>query len=129
MILSNDDEDHPYWYARVIGIYSVSVRLAGPFQGWTSFDVLHVRHYDLTEPFGFGAKRLPALEFSNAADNPYAFGFISPSDIVRAVHLVPTFQLLKTSALLGPSLARRVEEDDSDYSRYYVNMYVCDLST
>jgi hypothetical protein len=128
MILADDEEDHPYWYARVVGIYSVSIRRAGPFVGWTSLDVLHVRHYDLVtrDSFGFGVKRLPGLVFADPTENPHAFGFISPQDIIRAVHLVPGFRFLRTSALLGPSIARRVEENDSDYSRYYVNMCVED---
>ncbi|KAK0496704.1 hypothetical protein EDD18DRAFT_1073881, partial [Armillaria luteobubalina] len=130
MLAPEDMRDaHPYWYARVVGIYHVLIHdkhdvntAATPKQ----IDFLWVRWYGIDDSYqsGFGAKRLHHVGFLNAKE-PGAFGFIDPNDVLRAVHLLPTFVCGTTDEFLeGPSIARRLDEDDEDYERYYVNLYV-----
>jgi hypothetical protein len=49
------------------------------------------------------------------------FGFLDPSQVIRAAHLIPAFLQGCTQELLGPSIAhnKKVEED---WLKYYVGM-------
>ncbi len=130
MFAPEDERDaHPYWYARVIGIYHVLVRDKNDMDtAGTSrhIDFLWVRWYGIDENYraGIQAKRLHRVGFLNAEEDG-AFGFIDPNDVLRSIHLIPTFVLGTTDMLLeGHSIARRPDEDDEDYERYYVNLYV-----
>jgi len=122
VLADNETNGHPYWYARVIGIFHAMVRRSGFGNEWEKRDFLWVRWYGLetSHQFGFKAKRLPRIGFVDTDDN--AFGFIDPANIIRAVHLIPAFYHGLTSELLPASMARRKDEDDQDYNRYYVNM-------
>jgi hypothetical protein len=100
MVLSPENEDenddpHPYWYARVLGIYHANVRHIGsksksyePKQ----MDFLFVRWFgrDSDPRPGWKAKRLIRLGFVPGNDGS-AFGFLDPSQVIRAVHLIPAF--------------------------------------
>ncbi|KAJ7587294.1 hypothetical protein C8J56DRAFT_1083768 [Mycena floridula] len=126
MVLSGEGgESYPYWYARVFGIYHAMVRRRGETE-FVQMDFLWVRWFGLDEDydFGFAAKRLPRIGYLDANNDPTAFGFIDPASTLRAVHLIPGFAHGQTSELLPPSIARRPDENDEDYNRYYVNMFV-----
>ena len=65
-------------------------------------------------------------EFEN-----YAFGFLDPAQVIRAVHLIPAFHSGRREDLLqGPSIARKYQEDEdnkrlreqSDWAYFYVGM-------
>lgn len=136
IVLADEEEDadnmHPYWYARVIGIYHAMVRQAG-VGGTTTFkqmDFLWVRWYghDTHARSGFKARRLHQVGFLDSHEDKGAFGFIDPSDVIRAVHLIPAFKLGTSSKFLSPSMARRQDEGDEDYVRYYVSMCVLFLN-
>ena len=123
MVLSDDDnQQHPYWYARVIGIFHMYVRIdqRTPIR----VDFLWVRWYGLDTAFklGFKAKRLHRIGFADSSDSE-SFGFVNPANVLRAVHIIPCFALGLTSSILPKSIARQVDENDQDYERYYVNMY------
>ena len=47
-----------------------------------------------------------------------AFGFLNPSEVLRACHLIPAFVEGKTTSLLSPSIAR--DGKDGDWVNYYV---------
>ncbi|THV04137.1 hypothetical protein K435DRAFT_562971, partial [Dendrothele bispora CBS 962.96] len=49
-----------------------------------------------------------------------AFGFIDPISIIRAVHLIPAFDLKQTKAIMGPSIAHNMSEN---WVRYYVGIF------
>ncbi|TRM61255.1 hypothetical protein BD626DRAFT_558654 [Schizophyllum amplum] len=123
-VYATDDDAHPFWYARVIGILHVNVY--DPVRRTSErMEVLWARWYafDSDNSSGWKAKRLHRVGFvpGNGED---AFGFIDPQDVVRASHLIPSFADGCTSALLDKSeLARRKEEENLDYHRYYVNMF------
>lgn len=132
IVLADKDEDaenvHPYWYARVIGIFHAMVGRAevGGTTTLEQMDFLWVRWYgyDTYARSGFKARRLHQIGFLDSHEDKGAFGFIDPSDVIRAVHLIPAFKLGTTSEFLPPSIARREDEDDEDYERYYVAMCI-----
>jgi hypothetical protein len=66
MVLSCDnemDEDaHPYWYGRVIGVYHIEVRHTGPLSKQSSIqhlEVLHIHWFEVDCSYlaGFKARR------------------------------------------------------------------------
>lgn len=129
MVISSEDDDnaHPYWYARVIGIFHADVRYRNPQDEAVdrkSMEFLWVRWFgrDPTHRSGLNARRLPRIGFVPSDDN-LAFGFLSPEAIVRAAHLIPAFAHGRTEGLLPyNSRARQPSEGNSDWQYYYVNM-------
>ncbi|KIK26402.1 hypothetical protein PISMIDRAFT_274760 [Pisolithus microcarpus 441] len=131
MVLSHETEEnpHPYWYARIIGIFHLDVRFNGPElddHSTKRMDVLWVRWFARDRNFksGWAARRLPRIGFYPQDDLANAFGFIDPNDIVRAVHLIPAYHFGRTKDLLPPSIARRKPDNNEDWEWYYVNMFV-----
>ncbi|KAK7014172.1 hypothetical protein R3P38DRAFT_3322137 [Favolaschia claudopus] len=115
MVLSHEDEQdsinaHLYWYARVIGIFHAEICHVGPNSKtsrtqWMEF---------------LWACRLHRVGFIDFDDGG-AFGFLDPSEVIRAAHIIPEFYHERTSELLPPSIARRPEQEDSDFCFYYIN--------
>lgn len=108
----------------MIGIFHAMVSQVGSGTAYKQIDFLWVRWYglDINARSGFKARRLHQVGFLDCNVDTGAFGFINPLDVIRAVHLIPAFHIGKTSLLLSPSLARREEEGNEDYERYYINM-------
>lgn len=134
MVYSCDDGNHPYWYARVLGIFHTRVKHVGPrsVSGCIqSMQFLWIRWFGLVphQEYKFGIKmaRLPKVGFVEGSD---AFGFLNPSSVIRGCHLIPSFSDGQTLNLLPyhPSLGRGVDEA-FDWARFYVNMYVVSLSS
>ncbi|KAJ3848013.1 hypothetical protein EV368DRAFT_68637, partial [Lentinula lateritia] len=133
MMLSGDPEtssEHPYWFARIIGVYHVDVIHSGGLSQSLlaqKLDFLFVRWFGLAneqEQYGISTKHMPKLGFINSS-NPESFGFVNPSNVIRGCHIIPAFSDGKTDQfLVGPSLARREADNGEDYFRYYVNMWV-----
>jgi hypothetical protein len=96
MVLSHEEErTHPYWYARVIGIFHVNVEHHQNDTGYYSHPIrmefLFVRWFRRdSSPAGWTAKRLHRLEFFDE-DSPDAYGFLDPDSVIRGVHLIPGF--------------------------------------
>ncbi|TBU26171.1 hypothetical protein BD311DRAFT_849925, partial [Dichomitus squalens] len=139
MLLCSDDNDNdndPYWYARVLNVFHAHVRYAGPghtraTQKWQRIEFVWVRWFerDLSYKAGFQHRRLPRLQFLDANDpDNVSFSFADPEDILRAAYLIPAFEHGGTTELLGPSrLARRLKDDggdDDDWCYFHVCMYV-----
>ncbi|KAH9924456.1 uncharacterized protein B0H18DRAFT_1105032 [Fomitopsis serialis] len=134
MLLAPHEDDgdsqanaHPYWYARVIGIFHVNVKHRGLLSRCKDvqrMDVLWIRWFgrDLSEPGGFKARRLHRVGFIDS-DEPNAFGFLDPAQVLRASHLIPGFTHGKTTEYLPPSIARQPEDNDEDYIYHYVGMF------
>ena len=122
MVLSHEDAEnpHPYWYARVIGIFHAYIQYCEPElqDGVTPqrIDFLWVRWFARNKNLksGWAVRRLPCVGFY-PSDESDAFGFVHPDDVVRSVHLIPGFRYGRTSALLPPSIARNEAEKDEDW--------------
>ncbi|KAG2744431.1 hypothetical protein P692DRAFT_20878210 [Suillus brevipes Sb2] len=109
MLSHEDDEDrHPYWYARIIKVFHVNVWNYGP---------------DITFNAGWSAKRLHRIGFFKCND-PDSFGFVDPDQVIRGVHLIPGFHYGRTDTRLGPSFVRPPEDKDTDWLYFYVNHFV-----
>lgn len=143
MMLSHENEDldsvsesHPYWYARVIGVYHAEVRHDHPnahSSGVQEMEFLWVRWFGQDPDFdaGWKAHRLHRIGF--VADDPFdvvdprqasaSFSFVNPAEVIRGIHLIPAFAHGKTAELLGPSIARLQKDNDEDWQFFYVNMY------
>lgn len=120
---------HPYWYARVLGVFHVRVVHTGPASKNTSIqhmEFLWVRWFGTIQGHrpGFKVACLPKVGFV-AESEPAPFGFLDPSLVIRACHLIPAFADGRTSSLLtaNPSAGRPVGDVD-DWSAFYVNWYV-----
>src|SRR6201986_2481348 len=127
VIAGEDDEDsHPYWYARVISIFHADVRYRNPLDDVVDtrpMEFLWVRWLErnLSQRSGLEARRLPRIGFV-PSDDKLAFGFLSPEAIVRATHLIPAFAHGKRQVNLPYYIPRQPSEDDSEWQYYYVNM-------
>jgi len=129
MVLAHEDEKenpHPYWYARVIGIFHVFVQCTDPTARMAKpqrMEALWVRWFgrDLDLKSGWAVKCLCQVGFYNSR-HPDAFGFLDPCEVIRAAHLIPRFAYGRTSILLGPSDVRNSIEDNEDWIYYSVNM-------
>ncbi|KAJ7138764.1 hypothetical protein C8R43DRAFT_1131929 [Mycena crocata] len=134
MVLSPEttDNTHPFWYARVLGIYHVEVLHTGSESRNGSsqhMEFLWVRWYG-TEPgyrSGFKAARLPKIGFVPDSDE-YAFGFLDPSLVLCGCHIVPAFAAGRTSSLStlppGQSTAARAAGETDDWENFYVVIWV-----
>ncbi|KAI0741837.1 hypothetical protein C8Q80DRAFT_1110314 [Daedaleopsis nitida] len=143
MVLSPEwDTSHPYWFARVLGIFHAKARYDGPdanqlSRKWRDYDFLWVRWFTYVDSelysSGFYHRRQPRIQFVNAnihGNDP--FSFINPDDVIRTAHILPCpagpYPL--TDELLGPStLARQVPVEPGvpdnvwDYKFYTVSMF------
>lgn len=118
------DTSHPFAYARIIGIFHVDVlhNVPGAKATPTSIEVLWVRWFrrDPTYHAGFKKKRLHRLEFL-PEDDPHAFGFLNPDEVIRGSHLIPAFH--HGTELADPDAwARNAQRMDFDWKYHYVNM-------
>ncbi|EJD46540.1 hypothetical protein AURDEDRAFT_44685, partial [Auricularia subglabra TFB-10046 SS5] len=124
MLLSDEDGDnaHPFWYAKVLGIFHVDVSQESICPKPTRQDVLFVRWFGCDPEFagGWKARRLDRIGFIPASD-PDAFGFVDPAIVIRACHLIPAFAHGRTTDLLGPSSIR--DHPDGDWRYYYVDRF------
>jgi hypothetical protein len=126
MVLSGETRPrHPYWYARVLGIYHMDVWLntEGPIRR-RQIEVLYVRWMAplIDSQSGMSCARLPKVAFVEDSDRD-AFGFLNPGQVIRSTHLIPAFASDRgtTSLRHGKSFARQGGELD-DWEAYYVGM-------
>jgi hypothetical protein len=107
MVLASEEGEnaHPYWYARVQGIFHVDIRLRSNAScNVQRFDFLWVQWFgrNLNTPSGWKHRRLQRLGFLDPDDDG-AFGFLDPGLVVRSIHLIP---------------------DHVNPDTFYLNMYV-----
>ncbi|KAF9544900.1 hypothetical protein CPC08DRAFT_620995, partial [Agrocybe pediades] len=131
----NEDglEPHPYWYARVVGIFHVNVRYrprgSQELRPRTQkMEFLWVRWMgrDLSYQAGWKARRLYRVGFVPDTSSR-AFGFLDPAEVIRGAHLIPAFAHGTTASLLPPSFIRRKSDSagtDLDWQFFYVNSFV-----
>lgn len=130
LLASDNDDSHPYLYARVIGIFHAQVRYTGPgstveTRKYRRVDFLWVRWFELDESYrhGFQHRRLPRVKFVST-DTGAAFGFVDPHDVLRASYLMPAFDHGEGTMYLETrsKLARRDTDQDRDFRYYHVCM-------
>ncbi len=127
MVASNEEDSsssqrrHPFWYARVLGIYHANILdRTERFPRPKRMEFLWVRWFGMDPDWvgGPSTLRLDRVGYVPENDPSGAFGFIDPSHVLRACHLIPAFHLGKTTNLLGPSEVR--DSTDGDWVNYYV---------
>jgi len=120
---------HPFWYARVLGVFHARILHTGPSATNRSIqhmEFLWVRWFGIDPDHRYGRRvaRLPKIGFVPDSD-PLAFGFLDPSLVLRGCHLIPAFNDGRTFDLLTAShTAARPPDEDGDWVAFYVNMYV-----
>jgi hypothetical protein len=123
--LEHELTGHPFRYAKVLGLYHADVSYVGHLPGGGRDMVPHrveflwVRWYQY-----LGRQNVHSLDRvdlpSMAA--PTSFGFLDPSEVLRAAHIVPHFALGKwrNDGVATSALAN----DTSPYKAYYINRCV-----
>jgi hypothetical protein len=145
VMVFSGDQDEPFWYARVMGVFHARVMVTheqAAHKGWEWMPFLFVRWFGAEPGYtpGFDVARMPKIGFVQweADRDNYPFGFLDPAEILRGCHLIPTFHSGRTTELLPHdcAVARQVkaEHQDSeatgateDWTNYYVNMCVYNL--
>ena len=122
--------EHPFIYARVIGVYHVNVIYIGPGAKEYKpmrFDFLHVRWFQLDSPPNQTPRKRGQTGWSSCLDRlsfpPMAeadsFGFLDPSLVLRTCHVIPAFHSGQCYADgVGLSAMAR---DKNDWKGYYLN--------
>jgi hypothetical protein len=127
MLLSNDDDDesHPFCYARVLGVYHVNVVYTDPgmldYQA-RRLDFLWVCwfQYSTTRSMQWADYWLDHIHFPPiTSDNE--FGFVDPRDILRACHIIAGFASGKVHR--DAISISRLANDSQDWQCYCVNRY------
>ncbi|CUA67885.1 Maltodextrin phosphorylase [Thermococcus litoralis DSM 5473] [Rhizoctonia solani] len=121
---------HPFIYAKVLGVYHAQVSYGKTVPRREDF--VHVRwlYYDTdtARRGGWDECRLDRISYEQCCtdqDLLDSFDFIHPSDIIRAVHLIPDFQSGRSDNLLTfPNSIAHDNDEHWDWSHYYVNRFV-----
>ncbi|RDX40877.1 hypothetical protein OH76DRAFT_1304372, partial [Lentinus brumalis] len=136
LLTSQDDEDDfPFAYARVIGVFHAEFRYTGPeskSSRWECADFLWVRWFALDPstdtPGGFRHRRLPRITFLNPStqadeDGYPAFGFVDPACVLRGAYIIPGWHHGPTEDILPRASIGRADGTDYDWVCYYVGMF------
>ncbi|KAG8892468.1 hypothetical protein FRC00_012006, partial [Tulasnella sp. 408] len=133
IMLSADETDgvsirrRRFWYARVMGIFHCRVRdRTKESTEWIRMDMLWVRWFgaDPDERCGLKVKRLERVGYVPETEGPGGFGFVDPTDVIRACHLSPAFDHGTRRDLFSSSQSvafdMKTEDGGEDYELYYV---------
>jgi hypothetical protein len=116
---------HRFCYGRLLGIYHVNVIYSG--RGSLDrrprrFDLLWVRWFEeIGGPNSWSDGQLDRLRFY-PLHSPDAVGFLDPSHVLRACHLISRFSLGKVEGH-APEYSR-IAKADEDWVEYLVNRWV-----
>ena len=122
------DHSHPYRYGRLIDIFTVPIHYKGKKQirgpRRQEVQVLWVRWFeqDPGHQDGFSHLRIPRLQFVEPDEEAEWHSFISPSDVLRATHVIPAFAWGVMDPQPCPKGSHAVRFLEKDWIRYYVNM-------
>lgn len=121
---------HQYRYARVLGIYHVNVIYGGRSMVPTGYRMHHmeflwVRWFkivvDTPSQQGWVTGQLDQLCFPTPVSED-SFGFVDPSQVLRACHVVQRFALGQPQS--RASVSGRARYNADDWRAYYVNRWV-----
>jgi hypothetical protein len=127
LALKDNEDTHPHWYGHILQIFHADVQHIGRNSHSSQsqkLEFLFVRWFgrDTTPKPGWKTKRLYHLAFVPGNDKQ-AFGFIKPSQVIRAVHLIPAFKWGKVTHLLTKSVVAHGPSDPlHDWQIYYISM-------
>lgn len=131
LVLANNEDasDHPFLYARVIGIFHANVIYTGSVDGVINYrqNKLHflwVRWFELDPKAvqgGWGSSMLDKVAFP-PVEGDNAFNFLDPADVLRGCHIIPSFRSMQQYPD-GIGLSERAN-DSNDWHSYYVNWQV-----
>ncbi|KAB5588997.1 Patatin-like phospholipase domain-containing protein 7 [Ceratobasidium theobromae] len=96
---SDTDPDHPFWYAKVLGIYHIDIMAHRPLD-----------HY-------YTPEYVPESSYRDA------YGFLDPAVVIRACHLIPAFHFGRSNRS-GPTSLASDDATEGDWSSYYVNRFI-----
>ena len=130
MVLSNNTDNggsnHPFLYARVLGIYHVNVVYTG--EGSLDYvarrvEFLWVRWFKYAgdKSVTWADMKLDPVCFPPMADQE-SFGFVDPRHVLRGCHIIPAFAGGK--ARMDRMGLSRLAADAHDWSQYRINRYV-----
>ena len=126
MLLSNSDgKDHPFSYARVLGIFHANIIYTRP--GSKDFlsrriKFLWVRWFEIIQDCLGWEEHVPdTIKFLPMADED-AFGFVDPVNVLRACHVIPSF----ADGRLHPDgiAMSHCANDSDDWRQYHINRWV-----
>jgi hypothetical protein len=127
---NRDEEEHPFWYARVLRVFHANV-LPFTIKGKaglskeTRMDFLWVHWFSVDSQSsglaGFAEQRLDQVTLLDAED-PNAFGFVDPKEVIRGCHLIPAFSQLPSEEILGRAALASTTNDS--LSSFYVSRLV-----
>lgn len=117
-----DDSEHPFWYARVVGIYHLNVTHAPTNTKKERIAFLWVRWLGLDPEWkgGDAYDQLDRVGFVPFGGEDEPFGFVDPATVIRGCHLIPAYEFGRTMDLLPESQFR---PEEGDYVNFYVNRY------
>jgi len=129
MTLGHEDKEegtkwHPYWYAKVLGIFHVNMRSWGRMET-ERMDFLWVHWFGRNPDHegGFDTCHLHRIGLTDSKD-PTSYGFLDPKDVLRSIYLIPTFSPNQASQEAADS-----DDDTIPQTHYYISMYVILEST
>ncbi|KAG7096095.1 hypothetical protein E1B28_006771 [Marasmius oreades] len=146
MLLADDataeEQEHPYRYARVIGVFHVNVAYWRQDMAYGDsvlhrMDFLWVQWYELdtSSAHGWQAKRFPKVHFLPSSEYN-AFSFVDPSTVLQGAYMQPFAGRLTSDLVTPTSTARfykgvvngKYELEMKDWRQYQVNEFPdCDM--
>lgn len=117
---------HPFWYARVIGIFHANIIYIGKGNNIYQprrMDFLWVRwyHFEKNVPYRWSQLKLDKLCFPPLT-HPASFGFLDPDDVLRSAHIIPDLHRGKVHSD-GEGISR-CARDGADWNFYTINRCV-----
>ncbi|KAG9080478.1 hypothetical protein FRC06_006529 [Ceratobasidium sp. 370] len=126
MVASSDnDPEHPFWYAKVLGIFHADIVWVNNTRTRTPrrMEFLWVRWMEVVQPGGWEGCELDRVAYVSGGSYRDAFGFLDPATVIRSAHLIPAFGFGRRNDTLRSGLASD-DPELGDWHSYYVNRFV-----
>src|ERR1700759_4729684 len=104
---------HPFWYAKVLGIFHVNARLAGEAKESTRrIDFLWVRWFGHCEEHKHGSPPRALYKVGPVRGQTVSTGIVDPENVIRAAHLIPSFKDGREDiSIFKPTIIEDIEGD------------------
>lgn len=121
VMVASMNADDPFLYARVLGVYHCNVSHSDKPE--ERIDVLWVRWFTrVNSGTGSGWNQFALDQLTFDPDLHHQFGFLDPSRVIRACHIIPAWNSHRLSH--DNVITTDYAAIDGDYNLYYVNRYV-----